>query len=125
MSRTVNTCIATFRSSCERDVTTSRAQGEQLLVVKTKQCLRGGGVERINTPNVTQHLQIHHTKEYDKYVQALGAKEKCQCLKQKCEKLASISNNASKVDKNKVDYCLLRERLYKTSSESSESTTNI
>lgn len=87
------------------NVSTRRAQAEQLLVVKTKQCLRGGGVERINTTNVTEHLQIHHTKEYEKYVRALGATKRCQCLKLKCEKLASFGNKARGVDKNKADGC--------------------
>lgn len=61
---------------------------------------------RFNTTNVIKHLQNNHTNEYDKYVQVLAAKEKCQCLKQtllegmKCEKLASDSTKASKVETN-------------------------
>ncbi len=61
---------------------------------------------RFNTTNVIEHLQNDHAKKCDKFVQALGAKEKCQCLKQtllegmkKCEKLDSDTNNESKVVK--------------------------
>ncbi len=86
-----NTCKAAFSLTCgnkshDNSNMKGRAaayhQNNRMETVKNE-CLRGGiSVGSFNTKNVTEHLQNDQTKECEKYVQALGAKDKWQGLKQ-------------------------------------------